>query len=319
MATQTAPTIKELSMPVDSEIAQLLRTLEGLPPMDSLSVDAMRASMLYPPPEQRRPVGRVEDIAIPADGHTLRARLYRPAEEKTNGMLVFFHGGGFVIGNLETHDHVCREFCAYTGSALLAVDYRLAPEHRFPLATDDCLRATRWVGDEARALGIDADRLVLIGDSAGANLATVTALRLRDEGGPAVRAQALIYPVTDYHTPPTASYIENQTGYSLTRAAMIRFWAEYLADASQGRHPHAAPLRATELSGLPPTLVQTAEFDPLRDEGEAYAHRLLDAGVQVTLWREAGLIHGFVRMGLASRRAQTAIERCAQWVSSALG
>ena len=305
-------------MPVDDEIAKLLRDLEGAPPRESMSVEAMRASMLYPPLESRTPVGRVEDLTIPADGHALRARLYRPAETKTSGMLVFFHGGGFVIGNLETHDQVCRELCTHTGSALLAVDYRLAPEHRFPLATDDCLRATRWAGDEANALGIDANRLVLIGDSAGANLATVTALRLRDEGGPAVCAQALIYPVTDYHTPATRSYIENQSGYSLTRAAMVRFWAEYLEDATQATHPHAAPLRAADLCGLPPTLVQTAEFDPLRDEGEAYAHRLLDAGVPVTLWREAGLIHGFVRMGFESRRARSAVERCAQWVTAAL-
>jgi acetyl esterase len=305
-------------MPLDPEIAQVLRALEGTPPMESLPVDALRASIAYPPMERRTLVGCVEDLTIPAQGHALRARLYRPREPRSEGLMVFFHGGGFVIGNLDTHDHVCRDLCADTGCALLAVDYRLAPEHRFPLPTDDSLHATRWAGEQAAAFGFDATRLVLVGDSAGGNLAAVTSLRLRDEGGPAVRAQALIYPVTDYHTPATRSYTENATGYSLTRAAMIRFWDDYLEDAAHALHPHASPLRAPDLSRLPPTLVQTAEFDPLRDEGEAFAHRLLDAGVTVTLWREAGLIHGFARMGLASAAARRASVRCAQWIAAAL-
>lgn len=305
-------------MPLDPEIAQMLQALEDVPPMESLPVNALRASIAYPPLESRTPVGSVEDLTIPAQGHALRARLYRPADPRSAGLMVFFHGGGFVFGNLDTHDHVCRDLCVGAGCALLAVDYRLAPEHRFPLPTDDCLHATRWAGEHAAALGFDAARIVLVGDSAGGNLATVTSLRLRDEGGPAVRAQALIYPVTNYHTPATSSYIENGTGYSLTRAAMVRFWNDYLEAAEHALHPHASPLRAPDLSRLPRTLVQTAEFDPLRDEGEAFAHRLLDAGVTVTLWREAGLIHGFARMGPASAAARRAGARCAKWIADAL-
>jgi len=244
-----------------------------------------------------------------------------PEAAARGGLTVFFHGGGFVIGSLETHDHVCRDLRAQSGAAVLSVDYRLAPEHKFPAAPDDCLQAVRWAAEHAAALGVDPSRIVLAGDSAGATLAAVTALRLRDEGGPAVRAQVLVYPVTDYHTPPTRSYLENAEGYSLTRAAMIRFWADYLHDAHNAQdalHPHASPLRAASLAGLPPALVLTAEYDPLRDEGEKYAHRLLDAGVPVTLWRHAGLIHGFFRMGLASVRAREALARTAAWIAAAM-
>jgi acetyl esterase len=309
---------KEQEMPLDPEIAEVLRTLEGAPPMESLSVEALRASMPIVPLERRTPVGNVRDLTIPSEAHGIPARLYRPAAAANDGLVVFIHGGGFVLGSLDTHDHVCRDLCAHSGSSVLSIDYRLAPEHRFPSATEDCLRATRWAYDNAAALEVDRDRLLVAGDSAGANLATVTALRIRDEGGPGLRAQLLIYPATDYHTPGTTSYIENQSGYSLTRAAMIRFFADYFVDPSQAAHPHASPLRAPDLSGLPPALVLTAEFDPLRDEGEAYAHRLLDAGVPVTLWRYDGLIHGFIRMGMASRRAQAALERCGRWIGDML-
>lgn len=307
-------------MPLDPDIALILRGLESAPPMESLTIDALRASMVFPPSERRTAVGEVRDIDISAGPLTIPARLYKPraGDLAAKGLLVYFHGGGFVMGSLETHDHICRDLCAGSGVAVLSVDYRLAPEHRFPAAPDDCLQAVRWAADNADALGIDASRIVVAGDSAGANLAAVTAMRLRDEGGPALRAQVLVYPVTDYHTPPTRSYIENQSGYSLTRAAMIRFWTDYIASESQAVHPLASPLRAATLAGLPPALVITAEFDPLRDEGELFAHRLLDAGGGVTLWRYDGLIHGFFRMGLASSRAKQAVERCAAWIRQAM-
>lgn len=305
-------------MPLDPQIAQILKALEGAPPMETMPVAQLRDSMLVTPPERRTPVGRVGDIAITGAGHAIPARLYTPPDTRRGGLTVFFHGGGFVIGSLETHDHVCRDLCAASGAAVLSVDYRLAPEHRFPAGPDDCLQAVRWVGENARHLGIDASRIVLAGDSAGATLAAVTALRLRDEGGPPVRGQVLVYPVTDYHTPATPSYLENADGYSLTRAAMIRFWSEYVRDEAEALHPYASPLRATSLEGLPPALVLTAEFDPLRDEGEKYAHRLLDAGVPVTLWRHEGLIHGFFRMALASTRAKQAIVRTSAWIADAL-
>lgn len=305
-------------MPLDPEIAALLKGLESAPPMESLTVDALRASLAYPPLERRTVVGECVDIAMPLASRVLAARLYRPVDAQSRGVTVFFHGGGFVIGNLDTHDHVCRDLCAGSGSAVIAIDYRLAPEHRFPAAVDDCLAAVRWVEQHADALAVDPASIVVAGDSAGGNLAAVTSLRIRDEGGPALRAQVLVYPVTDYHTPPTRSYIENQSGYSLTRAAMIRFWDDYLANERDIVNPLCCPLRAPSLADLPRALVVTAEFDPLRDEGEAYANRLFDAGVRTTLWRYDGLIHGFLRMGPACAKAREALLRTAAWIGDAM-
>ncbi|MFT4066884.1 alpha/beta hydrolase [Paraburkholderia sp.] len=304
-------------MPIDPEIAAILKSLESAPPMESLSVDALRASLAYPPLEQRAAVAESVDLSIVLADRTLAARLYRPRDARSRGVTVFFHGGGFVIGNLDTHDHVCRDLCVASGAAVIAIDYRLAPEHRFPAAVDDCLAAVRWIERNADELSVDPSRIVVAGDSAGGNLATVTALRIRDEGGPALRAQVLVYPVTDYHTPPTRSYLDNQSGYSLTRAAMIRFWDDYLASGNDATNPHACPLRAPSLAGLPLALVVTAGYDPLRDEGEAYARRLSDAGVETTLWRYDGLIHGFFRMGSACATAREALLRTAGWIRDA--
>ncbi|MFT3814912.1 MAG: alpha/beta hydrolase [Acidovorax sp.] len=303
-------------MPVDPQIAQVLKALETAPPMETMTLQELRD--VYPPPTAREPVGEEQDLLIASAEGGFPARLYRPLEQQHAGLTVFFHGGGFVIGSIESHDAVCRQLCNLTGAAVLSVEYRLAPEHKFPAAPDDCLHAVRWAAQQAPAWGLDARRLVLAGDSAGGTLAAVTALRLRDEGGPPLAGQVLVYPVTGYHTPPTPSYLENANGYFLTRASMVRFWREYLPREEDAAHPHAAPLRAPDLSGLPPALVLTAEFDPLRDEGERFAHRLLDAGVPVTLRRENGLIHGFFRMSAVSDKARGAVEDTAQWIRQAM-
>lgn len=295
---------------LDPHMAAVLDQLRGTKPMDQMSLEELRAAMAPVPMERRRPVARVEDITIPTK---IPARIYRPTAAQFDALLIYFHGGGFVIGTIETHDHVARDLCETLGCTTLSVDYRLAPEHRFPAGPDDCLAAVRWAGENAAALGVPSGRIVLIGDSAGGNLATVTSARLRDEGGPAIAGQVLAYPVTDYHTPPTSSYLANAEGYSLTRGAMIRFWHDYLAEECQSSHPHAAPLRADDLSSLPPTLVLTAEYDPLRDEGEAYAARLEQAGVPVTLIRYDGFIHGFLRMTSVSPRAAAALTDIANW------
>ena len=300
-------------MPLDPEIATVLEKLKDMKPMDQMSVEELRASMVPVPMEARAAVGSVKDGATDAG---IAIRAYQPVERKCDSLIVFFHGGGFVIGDLETHDHVCRDLCVASGCAVVAVDYRRAPEHRFPAATDDCLAAARWAAGAADRFGAAADRLVLAGDSAGATLAAVTAIRLRDEGGPRPSGQLLAYPVTDYHTPPTQSYLVNATGYSLTRNAMIRFWSDYLASEVDARHPHASPLRTDDLSGLPPAMVITAEFDPLRDEGDAYAERLARAGVPVTHCREDEVIHGFLRMSLVSRRARETFSQIGEWVRS---
>jgi acetyl esterase len=198
------------------------------------------------------------------------------------------------------------------------VDYRLAPEAKFPAAADDCLAATRWAVANAAALGADPGRVVIAGDSAGGNLAAVTALRLRDEGGPALLGQLLIYPVTDYIEPGTPSMIENAEGYGLTRDGMAWFWNHYLEDPSHGAHPHASPLRSNDLSGLPPALVVTAEYDPLRDEGEFYADRLRQAGVPTQMKRWDGMNHGFFFWpGVVDRAGEAMDEACA-WVRSLL-
>lgn len=304
-------------MSLDPQIAPVLAALQAIPPMETMGLQELRN--IYPPPAaEREPVGQVQDLLIPSAEGSIPARLYRPRATARNGLTVFFHGGGFVIGSVESHDAACRRLCNLTDAAVLSVEYRLAPEHKFPAAPDDALQAVRWAALQAPHWGLDPARLVLAGDSAGGALAAVTALRLRDEGGPRAAGQVLIYPMTDYHTPPTPSYLAYESGYFLTRAAMVRFWREYLAREEDGLHPHASPLRAEDLSGLPPALVLTAQFDPLRDEGERFAHRLLDAGVPVTLRRQDGLIHGFFRMFSVSDKARGAVEETARWIRQAM-
>ncbi|MGE4431221.1 MAG: alpha/beta hydrolase [Sphingobium sp.] len=293
-------------------MARVLEALEGSPGMESMSLAALRASMAPLPMALRTPVGKVRDLMA----GERPARLYEPAERKDDALILFFHGGGFVLGSIETHDHVARDLCATSGCRVLSADYRLAPEFPFPAAPDDCLSVWLWVQDNAGALDVDPARVFLAGDSAGGNLALVTALRLRDGGRPMPSALMLAYPVTDYHTPPTASYIENAEGYSLTRAAMIRFWADYLPDPADAALPYASPLRADTFAGFPPTLVLTAQFDPLRDEGTALADRLKSDDVLITHIRHEGLIHGFLRMGSVSIRARQAFDAIADWIAS---
>lgn len=301
---------------LDPVMATVLEQLKAFKPMEQMTLAEMRAFVAPMPIEKRPPVGSVEDIAI-ADG--ILARLYRPAGPRSDDLIIYFHGGGFVIGSIETHDHVARDLCRAASCTVLSVDYRLAPEHRFPAAPDDCLAAARWAAENAATLGISPQRIILSGDSAGANLAAVTALRLRDEGGQQAAGQVLVYPVTAYHIPPTPSYLANAKGYSLTRASMIRFWDDYVASEADTRHPHAAPLLAKNLSGLPPALVLTAEYDPLRDEGEAYAARLEEAGVPTKLVRHDGMIHGFLRMAAISERAAAAFADIAAWIRALPG
>ena len=213
---------------------------------------------------------------------------------------------------------MCRNLCAGAECLVASVDYRLAPEHKFPAGINDCLHATRWAAAHAAELGADPARVAVAGDSAGANMAAVTALRARDEGGPALCAQLLLYPVADYHTPGTPSYQENAEGYGLTRATMEWFWDHYLRDPSEGAHPHASPLRAPDLSGLPPAFVVTAEYDPLRDEGEFYAEKLRAAGVPTASTRYDGVNHGFMFWVGVVDKAGAAMNDACQWLHSVL-
>ena len=248
-------------MPVDPQIQALLNLRAALPPMHTLSVAEARVQMAARAiPGLRIPeVASVVNRDMQGPFGSVPLRIYTPLGKGPFPLTVFYHGSGFVVCSLDTHDAMCRNLCAGTGSVVVSVDYRLAPEHKFPAAPDDCLAATRWAVDNAGLLQADTSRVVVAGDSAGGNLAAVVALRARDEGGPKIAAQLLIYPVTDYHTPGTPSYEENADGYGLTRAGMEWFWGHYLADASHGTHPHASPLRANNLAGLPPAYVVTEE------------------------------------------------------------
>jgi acetyl esterase/lipase len=222
-----------------------------------------------------------------------------------------------VIGNLETHDVPCRAIARRSGAVVVSVDYRLAPEHKFPAAVTDAYAATVWVAQNAARLGIDPGRLCVAGDSAGGNLAAVVALKSRDENGPPIALQALVYPVTDLSSFDTDSYREFAEDHYLTRVLMEWFCDHYLASGDDRRNPHASPLLALDLRGLPPALVITAECDPLRDEGEAYAKRLKDAGVAVTSTRYAGMIHPFFSLAGAIPQALDAYQQIADAVRAA--
>ncbi len=265
---------------------------------------------MAPPAE----ITSLREETIDGPGGPLRLRIYTPHGKGPFPLLVFFHGSGFVLCSLDTHDGMCRNLCAGAACVVASVDYRLAPEHKFPAGTDDCLHATRWAAAHATELGADPTRIAVAGDSAGATMAAVTALRVRDEDGPALCGQLLLYPVTDYYAPGTPSYRENADGYGLTRETMKWFWDHYLNDPSEGAHPHAAPLRAPVLSGLPSALVITAEYDPLRDEGEIFAEKLRGSGVPVGLSRYGGVNHGFMFWVGVVDKAGAAMNEAGDWL-----
>ena len=247
-------------------------------------------------------LARVEEVAIPGPAGPIGARLYRPAGVGSPApLVVYYHGGGHVICDLDTHDQPCRFLAREIPALVLSIDYRLAPEHRFPAAVEDALAAFRWAHAEAATLGADPARIAVAGDSAGGNLAAVVAQLPAAEDGPAPAFQALLYPVTDYSV-KRRSYELFREGFFLTREEMDWFRDNYFASSDQRSDPRASPLLAADLAGVAPAHVVTAGFDPLRDEGEAYAQRLLEQGVPTTLRRERDLVHGFVNaVGLGGR------------------
>ncbi len=297
-------------MALDPAIKALLDAMAaaGGPALDALPpAEARKVFDNLPLPRKQIEIASVEDRTIPGPAGEIPVRVYQPHGAGVKPILLYFHGGGWVIGSLDSYDATCREFAQGAGCVVVSVDYRLAPEHRYPAAPNDCYAALEWVAANAGSLGADAKRLAVGGDSAGGNLSAVVSLMARDKAGPAIRFQLLIYPVTDADF-STASYSQNADGYLLTTSAMKWFWAHYVAGEAQRREPYASPLRAKDLAGLPPAWMCTAEFDPLRDEGEAYAKRLQQAGVSTSLTRYAGLIHGFISMGLVAPKAQAAVD-----------
>src|SRR3954470_17537717 len=237
-------------------------------------------------------VARVDELTIPGPGGDIPARLYTPAEEAVLPVVIYFHGGGWCIGNITSHDGVCRKLANQSGLTVVSVDYRLAPENKFPCAAEDCFAATKWVPDNAEQRKVDASRMAVAGDSAGGNMAAVTSIMARDRGEPQIAFQLLIYPVVD-GTMSFPSYKENAEGKLLTARDMAFFYDNYAGDGVDRKDPLLSPLYAPDLTKLPPALVMTAEYDPLRDEGEAYADALQQAGVEARSSRYDGMIHGF--------------------------
>jgi acetyl esterase len=267
------------------------------------------------------PVAEVIDTFVRGAAGRLPVRIYRPQAAGSRGpLLVYFHGGGWVTGGLELVDRPLRKLASAAGVVIANVSYRLAPETKFPGAVEDCYAAVADLHARADEWRVDADQVVVAGDSAGANLAAAVSLMSRDRGGPAIASQLLLYPVMAPAVgSPFASYEENAEGYLLTKDTMLFFWDHYLSDAQDAVNPYAAPLRAENLSGLPPALVITAEYDPLRDEGEAYARRLREAGVEVNAIRYDGFIHGFFMMPGILDAFQYAIDDIARDLSKRFG
>jgi acetyl esterase len=263
------------------------------------------------------PVANVASRRVPGPAGEIPVRVYTPAGAGPRPAIAFFHGGGWVIGNLDTHDGTARKLANASGCTVVSVDYRLAPEHRFPAAAEDCYAALCWLAENAAAVGVRADALAVAGDSAGGNLAAVTAQIARDRRGPDLAFQLLVYPVIapDFDTP---SYRENAEGYLLTRDTMRWFWDQYVPDPYERAHPYASPLAARDLAALPPALVITAEYDPLRDEGEAYARSLRAAGVPVTASRYDGVIHGFLSFSDFMEQGKRAVEESGAALRAAL-
>ncbi|HMH71852.1 MAG TPA: alpha/beta hydrolase [Bradyrhizobium sp.] len=313
-------------MPVtlDPDAAAVFKAFQeaGRPPYETVSPAEARELYLKgrvvsnpEPPE----LASVEPLTIPSPAGSILARVYTPTRlRKANGLapgLVFFHGGGWVIGDLDSHDVVCRKLADEGELMVVSVDYRLAPEHKFPAAVDDAIASTKWIAENAKQFGIDASRLMVGGDSAGGNLAAVVAISARDGNGPDIAGQLLIYPAIDFAmTHP--SHREPETSILLTHSVIRWFRDHYLSGAADVGDWRASPARARTLIGLPPAYVLTAGADPLRDEGDEYARRLMEAGVAVTHRTFPGQFHGFFTMGKLLQQANVAAGEIGVWLKA---
>jgi acetyl esterase len=306
-----------MSMSVHPDFQAILDVVNGLPATDfsrpPLDIAReMRSAPIMIPPLQF--AVSVEVRKVPGrDGHAIPVRIYRPSVPRPHGVLVSMHGGGWVRGSLDS-DEFRSHFVAHeAGCAVVSVDYRLAPEHPFPIPLEDCLAVTEWVAAQAAILGFDAERIGVAGDSAGANLATAVALKMRDRSGPQLKCQILAYPVCD-HDFDRPSYLANAEGKLLTRTHMMWFWEQYAGTADRNL-PFLSPLRCDDLGNMPPALVLTAEHDPLRDEGEAYAEALLQAGNFVEAHRLEGLVHAFQSLAPQHPRTIESLKTTAAFAS----
>jgi acetyl esterase len=303
-------------MPLDPQVKNFLDSTKeaNLPPWHLLPVEEVKNN--FEKGAQRgicRTQNNIfkEDRTIPSPSGPIPIRIYTPKHQKTtpSPVLIFYHGGGFVIGSIDTHDTICHEVCGLTGMTVVSVGYRTAPEHKYPAALQDAYTAFDWVYHNHISLRIDPDRIALFGDSAGACLCCQVSLLSHDFGGPPVACQALLYPVTDYYLPGTPSYIENAVGYGMERDTLIWFFNHVLDSRQDLKDPYLFPLRTPDFSAYPPTFLLTAEYDPLRDEGELFAQKLKAAGVDTVFTRYNGMIHGFsLRWTLFDRGYDSLIE-----------
>jgi acetyl esterase len=312
---------------LDPNIQEMLNAIERsqIPPTNQMQPPQAREmlkQMFLGMEITRVPVFTFEDREIPGSAGSIQIRVYTPKGEGPHPVLVFFHGGGFVLGDLDTYDPACRRLCARSRHAVVSVDYRLAPEHKFPAAVEDCVSAKRWLAENAASINGDPEHICVAGDSAGGNLAAVVAQRARDgalEDGPALAGQVLFYPVTYQVGPDTASRKENAEGYFLTREDMAWFGGHYFESVEAASSPEASPANVDSLAGLPPALVVTAGYDPLRDEGEDYARALEEAGVPTTLTRYEDMIHGFLNFYGVTERSDEVVNEAGEWLKRIAG
>ena len=296
-------------MPLDPQVMQVMEQVAalGFPAAHTISPAEARANAKKRPRAPGPEVAKVENRTIPGPDGDVAVRIYTPEGDGPFPILAWYHGGGWVVGDLDSADGTARSLCVGGRCVVVSVDYRLAPETKFPGPAEDCWAATTWAVNNASSINGDPTRLAVGGDSSGGNLAAAMSLMVADRGGPKIALQLLVYPVTDVNC-NTVSYGENAEGYALTKTAMQWYWDQYLSGKEDAANPYAAPILAKSLAGQPPALVITAEFDPLRDEGEAYAKRLQEAGVDATATRYDGMIHGFFGMGAVVDKGQQAVD-----------
>ncbi|MEI6454683.1 MAG: alpha/beta hydrolase [bacterium] len=309
--------------PIDPQAKALLTAMLAAanPPLSEMIVGQARtliegAAEQLDPPVQK--VGSINDLVIPGPGGELPLRIYTPPGQGPFPVILFIHGGGWVLYRPKHYDSQCTYLCAGTSSVVISVDYRRSPETKFPGPLDDCLAALNWTHEHGAEIGGDPSKIIICGDSAGGNLAAGLALKNRDDKGPVPLAQVLIYPVVAWYEPPTGSFSEFADGYSLTRDALVWFWDQYLVSKDQAFNPYVIPMNAERLEALPEALIIVAGYDPLRDEAIAYGEKLRNAGVPVTLTNYEGMIHGFLSFPGILDDGKKAIEQICQWLNRKL-